>query len=115
MKDGQLVQDMKPQELLDPDRLRVEFHVGQPEKAFELVEALFDDMTIRLEDDVLIMIGQNLRVSQINRQFVFNDIDVFEINVTREPLEEYFMEIMEGGQGKDPLSSGGSYVPLDSK
>ncbi len=95
MKDGRFISDLSSHELLDPNRVRVRIRVGQPEHAFEVLEALFDDATVRVDDDELIVTGENLQVPQMNRTLIFNDVDVYEIAVNREPLEEYFMELMQ--------------------
>ena len=95
MKDGRFISDLSSHELLDPNRVRVRIRVGQPERAFEVLEALFDDATVRIDDDELIVTGENLQVPAMNRTLIFNEIDVYEIAVNREPLEEYFMELMQ--------------------
>ena len=95
MKNGKFIADLSSHELLDPNRVRVRIRVGQPEQALEVLEALFDDVTIRVEDDELIISGENLQVPQMNRTLIFNEIDVYEIAVNREPLEEYFLELMQ--------------------
>lgn len=95
MKDGRFIADLSSHELLDPNRVRVRIRVGQPELAFEVLEALYDDATIRLEGDELVISGENLQIPQMNRSLIFNEVDVYEISVNREPLEEYFMELMQ--------------------
>ena len=94
MKEGRFIADLSSHELLDPNRVRVHIRVGQPQKALEILESLFEDITVRLDDDELIVAGENLLVPQINRTLIFNEVDVYEITVNREPLEEYFMELM---------------------
>lgn len=94
MKDGRFISDLSSHELLDPNRARVRIRVGQPERAYEVLEALFDDTTVRIDNDELIVTGENLQIPQMNRTLIFNEVDVYEIAVNREPLEEYFMELM---------------------
>lgn len=94
MKDGRFISDLSSHELLDPNRVRVRIRVGQPERGLEVLEALFDDASVRIDDDELIVTGENLQIPQMNRTLIFNDVDVYEIAVNREPLEEYFMELM---------------------
>ena len=106
MKEGRFIADLSSHELLDPNRVRVHIRVGQPDRAFEILESLFDDATVRLDGDELIVTGENLQVPQMNRTLIFNEVDVYEISVNREPLEEYFMELIkesgeEGGQDND--------------
>jgi ABC-2 type transport system ATP-binding protein len=94
MKDGRFISDLSSHELLDPNRARVRIRVGQPERAYEVLEALFDDTTVRIDNDELIVTCENLQIPQMNRTLIFNEVDVYEIAVNREPLEEYFMELM---------------------
>ena len=98
MRRGEFVADLSSQELLDPNRVRVHIRVGQPEKAYEVLEAFVDDAKIRLEDEVLIITGENLQVQQLNRMLIFQDIDVYEIGVHKESLEESFLELMRGDE-----------------
>ena len=95
MKNGRFIADLSSHELLDPNRVRVRIRVGQPEQAVEILESLFDDISIRQENDELVITGENLQVPQMNRTLIFNEIDVYEIAINREPLEEYFLELMQ--------------------
>lgn len=98
MRKGQFVADLSSHELLDPNRIRVRIRVGQPEKAYDVLEALVDDAKVQIEDDVLVITGDNLQVQQINRILIFQDIDVYEIGVYKESLEESFIELMRGDE-----------------
>jgi len=98
MRRGAFVADLSSQELLDPNRVRVHIRVGQPEKAYEVLEAFVDDAKIKLEDEMLLITGENLQVQQLNRILIFQDIDVYEIGVHKESLEESFLELMRGDE-----------------
>ena len=57
-----------------------------------------DDAKIQLDDEVLVITGENLQVQQLNRILIFQDIDVYEIGVHKETLEESFLELMRGDE-----------------
>ncbi|SEB04418.1 ABC-2 type transport system ATP-binding protein [Thalassobacillus cyri] len=83
----------------DQDKRKVFlFKVSDKEKAWQIVKDNDEDIEVEIMDDRLMINLEKEQAAQINRTFIENGIDVYEIIPHKKTLEEEFLEMTGGEQ-----------------
>ncbi|WP_342436068.1 ABC transporter ATP-binding protein [Paenibacillus sp. FSL L8-0436] len=97
MDQGQIVEQLTAEELLNKTRKTVELVVNDSGKAATILEKHFPDIPYRiLPDHHIQLFGGMDKTDQINRVLYSQGIGVFSINVTGGDLEEYYLSLLGG-------------------
>lgn len=99
MHDGKLIEEVSISDLHKRNRRYVEFEISDEKKATLLLEEQLSlyDYSVNSNGNLRIYSHFNQR-SAINKLFVDNGLDVFKININEENLEDYFSNLIGGGQ-----------------
>lgn len=98
MNKGQLIEEVSMQELYERNRQYVEFVVSDENKACLLLEQKFGLTDYSVHEKGSIRLYSHLEMrSTVNRYFVENGILVSKINISEEKLEDYFSNLIGGG------------------
>ncbi|MFG6117592.1 ABC transporter ATP-binding protein [Halobacillus sp. MO56] len=74
------------------------FKVSNKEKARQIVKDNYEDIEVEIIDDRLMINLEKEQAAHINRTFIENGIDVYEIIPHKKTLEEEFLEMTGGEQ-----------------
>lgn len=99
MHEGRLIKEVSMQELHERKRQYVEFVVSDENKAGLLLEQKFGLTDYSVYENGSIRLYTNFEMrSELNRSFVENGISVSKINISEEKLEDYFSNLIGGGE-----------------
>lgn len=93
IKDGELIEEISREELMEKCLERIEIKTGEPDRAVPVIEK-FGINRYKVVDSKTLHIYERLNeIKEINKVLVMNDIDVEQINVNRESIEDYFINL----------------------
>lgn len=93
---GVIVEDVSREELLQKSKKQIQIRVDKPTQAAELLERTYSDIEFRVLPDNYLLIQNHIEDSaEINRLMVGYEIEVYEFQVERLNLEDYFLDLME--------------------
>lgn len=96
---GVLLDESNYQELQKKNRKYILVKVSSASKAACILEQRYQISNYEIEDDSTIKIfDMNHKVSELNKAFIMNDIDLISSNSCNETLEDYFKKVT-GGEG----------------
>lgn len=99
MHEGRLIEEVAMQELHERIRQYVEFVVSDENKACLLLEQKFGLTDYSVHENGSLRLYTNLDMrSKLNRSFIENGIWVSKINISEEKLEDYFSNLIGGGE-----------------
>lgn len=76
----------------------VRFEVSNVEKAIEVIKHELPDVTFKTHENILEIQLEKIKIPEMNRLFVLNNVDVYAIQQTSKSLEEKFLEVTGGEQ-----------------
>lgn len=99
MHKGRLIEEVAMQDLHQRNRQYVEFVVSDENKACLLLEQKFGLTDYSVHENGSIRLYTNLEMrSKLNQCFVEKGISVSKINISEEKLEDYFSNLIGGGE-----------------
>ena len=97
MNEGKLVEEVNMEELHKRKRKYVAFTVDDSEKASMLLEQQYKIVDFESEQNVIKVFDDAVKVGEVNKFLVENEVMVTGINTCEENLEDYFSELIGGG------------------
>ncbi|MCC5465672.1 ABC transporter ATP-binding protein [Pelosinus baikalensis] len=96
---GVLLEEESLEELEQKNNKYIHFGVSDPAQAARILEATFKTKNFRIVDNSNIFLyDTDLSVSDINRSFMQNGLEVSEVHTCEDTLEDYFKRVT-GGEG----------------
>lgn len=99
MKKGVIVEDVSKSALEEKARKQIVLYTNDQAKAAQLLERNYPDIRYEVMPEQKINIYNYIEeAGNINRLLVTNEVDVTEFRVEAYKLEEYFLDVVEGGE-----------------
>lgn len=99
MKKGVIVEDVSKSALEEKARKQIVLNTNDQAKAAQLLERNYPDIRYEVMPEQKIVIYNYIEeAGNINRLLVTNKVDVTEFRVEAYKLEEYFLDVVEGGE-----------------
>lgn len=94
---GKLLEEISFEELKKKNRKYIEVKVSDDAKACMLLEKKLDVYNYEVHEDNTIRIYSHYdMISEVNKMFVENDIDVVKLGLSEDNLEDYFIKLTGG-------------------
>lgn len=99
IKEGSLLLDLTKKELEEKSTKRIKIKVDAPQKAVNVLERGFPNITYTVLPDNWIIVSNYVnRSAEINTALTQNDIQVFHFAIEGEDLETFFLKLIGGEQ-----------------
>ncbi|MGP4039108.1 ATP-binding cassette domain-containing protein [Gracilibacillus sp. D59] len=94
---GKLLKEISSETIGEMNRHYIEFQVNDDQMATYLLEQKLDIHDFQIVEPGIIRVYENLDDSTtINKLFIQNNIDVNKIDISKDTLEDFFIELTEG-------------------